>query len=161
MTTHLLRDMTTLALLSAAAMYDCRTRRIPNALTLAGLAAGLAFALLAGGDARSSAIMGFLIGFGVPLLLYLSGGLGGGDVKLMAALGLLCGYPEIVYLLFYGTLVAAMLALAGLAWEGRLLSGLRSSFLRRPPADGKEQPSARFALAQLVGFVGLQLLRYV
>ena len=160
MSAVLFREVAALALLAAAAAWDCRTRRIPNFLTFAALAAGAALAWHVGGEARSLAVAGFWIGLGVPLLLYLGRGLGGGDVKLMAALGLLCGYPDIVHLLFYGTLAAAMLALAGLAWEGRLRAGLHIAFSRKPPGEGQERPTARFALAQLIGFVGFQLLKY-
>ena len=70
--------------------------RIPNALTVPACVAGLLFHLAVGlfyagmagaGQKLLFCLLGFAVGFGILLVLWLTGGGGGGDVKLMGALG--------------------------------------------------------------------------
>jgi prepilin peptidase CpaA len=79
------------ALLAAAAWSDWRTRRIPNALTLAGAAAAIALHLAAGGGAVLQGLQGFGLALAVGVPLFALGALGGGDVKLLAAVGAFMG----------------------------------------------------------------------
>lgn len=81
---------------AVAAFTDWRTRRLPNALTVAGCVAGLLFHLIAGfvDGGWSGALSGlgfsaggFGTGFGILLVLWLIGGGGGGDVKFFGSLG--------------------------------------------------------------------------
>ena len=71
-----------------AAVFDLRTRRIPNWLCAAGFIAGFAcqIALFRWTGARDAAL-----GAGIALLIYIPlfalRAVGGGDVKLMAAVG--------------------------------------------------------------------------
>src|SRR5690242_13454132 len=81
-----------LSLLIWAAIEDLKSRRIPNwltfALALGGVASSLMFARPIGlGDA----MLGMLVGFALPFVLFSLGALGGGDVKLLAALGVWLG----------------------------------------------------------------------
>lgn len=100
-----------------AAVYDLKTKRIPNALVLAMLGlwfvtiitklffdSGQAFVLM------KDSGLGFLIGGGLFLLVYYVSrrGLGGGDVKFMAAAGLYLGLPGILSAMLLGTLFAAL-----------------------------------------------------
>lgn len=115
---------------------DLDYRRLPNAL-VAALAAfgvlGIGLAVLgipacplvgsaAGPRAATSAVLGLLLGGGVPLVAALvyerlrgRAGLGMGDVKLLAAYGLYLG-PYVLMALFIGSLVGAVV---GIARKGR------------------------------------------
>ena len=100
-----------------AAIGDLRTKRIPNRLLGAMLAAWLlvlvpqlflqteqALLLLLDGA------IGFLLGGGLFLIVYLVSrkGLGGGDVKLMAVSGLYLGFTGTLPAMLYGAVLAAV-----------------------------------------------------
>lgn len=119
-----------------AAAWDWRTGRIPNWLTLGGIALAVAahFArgfLLSGAPAALHgallSVAGAMFCSIAPLLLYLKGGMGGGDLKLFAALGALCHPMLGIECQIYSLVVAAVFAPARLAYEGRLLSVLGGS----------------------------------
>ena len=86
---------------------------------------------------------------------------------------LLAGYPDIIYYLFYGSLVALVLILAQLAWRGETwgtLKGLTGSRLRLMHAspENREEPneevqrrSASFAVALLIAFFWVRILELV
>ena len=104
---------------TAAAGFDARHHRLPNWLTLGGLAAGAVYALvrgtsLLGGDplyALLSAAIGFLALFPA----YLAGWMGAGDVKLYAAMGMLGGGKVLLPALLVGSLISGLGALALMA----------------------------------------------
>lgn len=80
------------ALVLSAALFDLRTRRIPNPLILAGACLGLILSTWAAGAAgASSSLLGLLTGFALFLPGYLLRMTGGGDLKLMAAIGTFLG----------------------------------------------------------------------
>jgi prepilin peptidase CpaA len=90
----------------AAAAIDLRTRRVPNALTAATAAAGLAIAMTGvGSTGVIASIVGGLVGFALLLPGYIWGGTGGGDVKLLAALGTLLG-PNKIIVAFLATAIS-------------------------------------------------------
>lgn len=98
------------------AYQDMRTRRIPNALTLAmamlGLARiGLAQDVAAGGCTLAAAMMIFV----VVLALFRCGIIGGGDAKMITATVLLIGHRQVIGFLFLMSLCGGILALASLA----------------------------------------------
>jgi prepilin peptidase CpaA len=77
-----------LGLLGVAVASDLRRHRIPNFLVVLGLALGLAGQAYSGGiSGLGDGALGLLIGFGVFLPLYATGGMAAGDVKLMAMVG--------------------------------------------------------------------------
>src|SRR5689334_5102219 len=89
------------AVLFIIAYGDVRTRRIPNALSLAIAALGLV-RIIVGDDiaaARYTLAAG-VVTFTVGFLLYWRGVIGGGDAKLIAAVALLVGYQELPSFLF-------------------------------------------------------------
>ena len=83
-----------IALLLAAAWIDWRTMRIPNWLTVAGMAWGLAWNATSGPsivDGLLFGLGGLGLGFAMFLPLWLLRVLGAGDVKLMAMVGAFLG----------------------------------------------------------------------
>ena len=104
-----------------ATISDVKIKKIPNNLILAMLAAWVLIMtpkLFIDTDAAitllSDSIIGFLIGGGMFLFVYLISrkGLGGGDVKFMAAAGLYLAARGVLSAMFCGTVLAAIAAIA-------------------------------------------------
>lgn len=92
------RTVALFVLLVAAAVADVRHQRIPNRLTLGGLAFGLAYSTVEpfwGGHGFLWSLAGAGVGFAVLLPLWLLHLTGAGDVKLMAMAGSLLGLQAI------------------------------------------------------------------
>ncbi len=126
-------------MLTLAVYYEIKSSRIPNWLTVSGMAVGLILGYLQGMPAFWSSLGGLLIGFGFLFIFYVFGGLGGGDVKLMGAAGALMGAKLIQPALFYTALVGVCLAVMMCIWRkdfwGRLGQGVRRlAFWRKAPA---------------------------
>lgn len=117
-----------LGVLAVIAYGDMRSRRIPNALSLAIAILGLLRIMLvhdpvtAGHTLAAGAAI-----FTAAFLLFWYGAIGGGDAKLVAAAVLLVGYHDLFGFLFLMSLCGGVLALASLAAERFDLS-----FRRRP-----------------------------
>jgi prepilin peptidase CpaA len=107
-------------LVTVAAMFDWRTRRIPNWLCAAGVASGFAcqIALFRWVGAREA-----FLGAGLALLIYVPlfalRAVGGGDVKLMAAVGSIAGPKAWIAIFLATALVGGVLALVLIAVKGR------------------------------------------
>ena len=102
------------------AVFDIRSRRVPNFVTLPGILCGLLLHLLAGGWVQlGSAALAGLICFGIFLLFWLAGGMGAGDVKLMAAVGCLAGLPNVGNLLVSTALAGGLMAIVMAVWRGK------------------------------------------
>ena len=90
----------------AAAVVDLRTRRVPNGLTGASAAVGLALAVSgAGRIGVAASLIGGGIGLALMLPGYVFGNTGGGDVKLLAAIGTLVG-PDKIFVAYFATAIA-------------------------------------------------------
>ena len=111
----------------AAGWTDWRNRRIPNWLTVPGLAAGIALNVAASGWAG---LKTSLLGAGVGLLLLLPfvllRSLGAGDWKLAGALGAFVGPGVLLNLLFVSVFVAGAMALALVIYKRRVGETLRN-----------------------------------
>lgn len=109
------------AFLFLAIEQDVRRLRIPNWLTLGGLAAALALALATRGVpglGHALAGAGFaLVVLFVPFVVHW---LGAGDVKAMMVLGALWGYELVLPTLFWVFLAGGALALALLVARGEV-----------------------------------------
>ena len=105
-------------ILVIVAYQDVRTRRIPNALSLATAALGLARIALAAEviDAAYTLAAAAII-FAITFALFQRGAIGGGDAKILPATALLIGYRELLGFLFLMSLCGGVLALATLAAE--------------------------------------------
>ena len=117
------RTVVLFTLLVVAAVSDVRHQRIPNWLTLSGLAFGLlysAFVPFWGHHGFLWALAGAGIGFGVLFPMWLLRLTGAGDVKLMAMTGALLG-AQGVWPAFIGSIVAGgLFALLFSLWRGKL-----------------------------------------
>ncbi len=139
-----LSDLLLLCLLGGATVTDCRTRRIPNVLVLAGLVTGIALALLERGlHGVGFAIAGVVLGFVLLAPLFALGWLGAGDVKLLSATGAYAGASGVA-------MVAGLSAMAGgvlgaIMWWRSGQAGLKA---RLP-----------YAVALLCGTLGWMVLR--
>ena len=105
----------------AAAVFDVRSRRIPNLLTGPAMLAGLALHLGTGGWREMlSSFAALLLCGAVFLFFHLAGGMGAGDVKLIAAEGCILGLANAPSLLVLTAIAGGVLAVA-YAWKhGRL-----------------------------------------
>jgi prepilin peptidase CpaA len=119
-----------------AAWTDYRTGLIPNWLTLGGLLsalvahaahAGLAGGWQSAGYAVLACLAGALFCSLAPGILSWKGAMGGGDLKLFAALGALYQPMLGIQAQMYAFVIAAVLAPARLAYEGRLIRVLCST----------------------------------
>ncbi|WP_027796527.1 A24 family peptidase [Paraburkholderia acidipaludis] len=93
----------------AVAIGDCCSRRVPNALVVAGLCAALAASLLHAGPARigpGQALGATLVSAAALMPCFVLGVMGAGDVKVFAVLGAWCG----LHLLFDLWIVASIAA---------------------------------------------------
>ena len=118
-----------LALATVAAITDLRNGTIPNWLTVPPLLlAPLALGFAAGPRALGASLLGLGACGAVPSLLFARGAMGGGDLKLFAALGAVVGAGVGLEIQLGSLLLAALYALGRLAWQGKLLRTLYSSF---------------------------------
>jgi prepilin peptidase CpaA len=123
---------------SLAAVYDVRSWRIPNWLSLGVLGAAPIGHFVFGAVTRGfhaglegagwSVAAAVLCGI-VPWLCWRAGTFGGGDVKLLAAVGAVC-LPKVgVTIEFDAMIVGAIFAFGRLAWDGQLFRTLAQSVL--------------------------------
>jgi len=113
-----------IGMLVMAAVIDCRTMRIPNWLTVSGMAWGLmvnaTHATSIGAGLVHSAL-GLATGLVLLLPLYLIRVLGAGDVKLMAMVGAFVGAVAVFKATLVVFVVGGVFALAWAAWNRHLL----------------------------------------
>jgi prepilin peptidase CpaA len=111
-----------------AAVTDFRWHRIPNRLTVPVFLLGLLYQAVFNGwsgpenagvaeAGLASALLGFAIGFGPLLVLWLIGGGGGGDVKLMGALSVWLGFRLTLWVLIVSTVFVLAGTLAVMVWS--------------------------------------------
>jgi prepilin peptidase CpaA len=108
------------AFVCAAAWWDMKAGRLPNAITVTGLAAALILRAPLGVESLLQGVGGFALAFGVSVVLYALRAIGGGDVKLLAAVGAFLGSAEIVGALALIAVLGAGYALLSLTWKGLL-----------------------------------------
>jgi len=151
-----------LAFAVTAAVGDIRWRKIPRALTTAGVIVGLLFHAVYGGflTAALASVLGFVLG----LAFFRLGAVGGGDVKLMTALGAMLGLKPWLFAMEVAILAAGVLALVQAVRAGRLrqtirnmgetLRWVRTSGLQTHPVINASNPAmlrSPFGVAAAVG----------
>lgn len=108
-------------LVTVAAIYDIRWRRIPNWLCLAGIVAGLVFHFVVSGfPGLVQSLAGLGLGFILYFPFYLLRALGAGDVKLMAAIGAVIGAMNCLWVFFLTAVLGGVIALLWVAIRGRM-----------------------------------------
>ena len=113
-------DLTLTGLVCAAAWLDFTTHRIPNWLTVTGLAAAMTLRAPLGSAALVSGLEGLGVGLAVALGLYALRAIGGGDVKLLAAVGAFFGFPAVIGALALMAVLGGAFALASMVRRGLL-----------------------------------------
>lgn len=111
---------------SIAAVWDYRTRRIPNVLTIPLLATGVTWFAMQHGlsGAGNSMAAAFLLALPY-IVLFLTVGGGGGDFKLMAGIGAWVGIVPGLFFLFCVAICGVVFALVLSFWQRRLRETLR------------------------------------
>jgi Flp pilus assembly protein protease CpaA len=100
---ELISKLLTVALLALATMFDVKSRRIPNRLTVTSAVGGLAVhTAFEGWTGAQWAVLGLLSGLGALMVPFLLGWVGAGDVKLLAAIGALQGPTLVLTAALYG-----------------------------------------------------------
>jgi prepilin peptidase CpaA len=129
-----------------AAIWDIRTRRIPNWLTLSGVVLGVALnTFLFEIDGLWFSLKGLGVAFGVYFVLYLLHAMGAGDVKLMAAVGAAAGPGNWLGILVLTSVAGAIAGLLLVALKGRFRKtlgnlGIIISSLGRGRAPYRDSP---------------------
>ncbi|CAJ0685437.1 A24 family peptidase [Ralstonia mannitolilytica] len=135
------------AMVTIAAVWDVRTRRVPNWLVTGGLLVALFAQCLEHGVLTGSWtwLLGTATGLGLFLGIYLLGGMGAGDVKLMGAVGAFMAPAGALHVAFVSFLVGGTLALAMMLVRGnahRTFANV-SALLLSLPLGGKTAAAGR------------------
>ena len=165
-------DTLLLLLVTAAAINDLASRRIPNLLLLSGLVAALVLHAVSPdpGAALLSCIGGFTTGFVMFIPFYLVRGMAAGDVKMMATVGAFTGSGPALQIAVLAWCAGGVMALAILICRGRLRLAfanlwciLRPALLRLPAVPGAVKESAGsmpYGVAIAAGTIYLLVGRY-
>jgi prepilin peptidase CpaA len=116
------------ALFAAIAGFtDWRSRRIPNWLSISGLALGiLVNSLTRGWVGAKDSLLGAGLGLVLLLPFVIMRSLGAGDWKLVGALGAFLGPSPLITVLFATVLIAGLMALILVIWKRRMGQTLRN-----------------------------------
>jgi len=119
--------VTSLLCASLSAVYDVRSRRIPNFITFPAMVLGLLLHAALGGwrQLAAAGAAGLICGL-VFFVFYLAGGMGGGDVKLITAAGCIAGLPLIGHLLLWTALAGGLMAIGLALYRRQLGATLRN-----------------------------------
>ena len=112
---------TATAISAVAAVWDIKSRRIPNLLTLPAFACALLLrGILFGWKEASLALVAGLLAGIVFFLFHIAGGMGAGDVKLITALAPFYGLAALPYLLIFTSIAGGVMAVFQALRHGRL-----------------------------------------
>jgi prepilin peptidase CpaA len=113
---------TLLTLVTVAAAFDIRSRRIPNWLTAAGVVLGVALNTFQSPiwTGLRFSLTGLLLALVIYMALYALRAMGAGDVKLMAAIASLVGWQNWTAIFLITALIGGAAALVLVASRGRV-----------------------------------------
>ncbi|MGG1943920.1 A24 family peptidase [Trinickia sp. NRRL B-1857] len=145
------------------AWFDCRVRRVPNALAAVGAVAAFVCAAMHVAPLQltpASAAFGALAGFVALLPFFVLGVMGAADVKVFAVVGAWCGATALLGVWVIASIASALHVVALLA-HARMRSGAGSRWVPWPGGQPTFAIGARRATpyaALLVGAASLHLL---
>jgi prepilin peptidase CpaA len=108
-------------LMLAAAVFDLRSRRIPNALTVSGFGIAVALRFAAGPGAGIDGLTGAVLAFVLCLPFFVLRVLGGGDAKLLMAVGAFMGPRDVLMAMLVIASIGGIIAALDAARRGILL----------------------------------------
>jgi prepilin peptidase CpaA len=98
------------------AVYDVRSRRIPNAAVLVLASGGIMHAAFAAGARGAlAAVLGVVAGMALLYYQFVRGWMGAGDVKLLGAIGSVTGVLGVVIVLLAGSVLGGLLSMIAMA----------------------------------------------
>jgi prepilin peptidase CpaA len=161
-----------LILVIVAAVWDIRSRRIPNWLTLSGvLAAFAAHTWLGGGVGALLSLKGLGVAMLIYFPLYALRGMGAGDVKLMAAVGALTGAGNWFGVFLFTAMIGAVIAIIVSLAVGRLkktiwnvgyllreLVSFRAPYIAREELDVQSSKALRLPHGMVIALGVIALL---
>jgi prepilin peptidase CpaA len=109
------------ALMVAAAVFDVRTRRVPNALTVSGFVIAIVLRFVAGPGTGIDGLTGAILAFVLSLPFFVLGVLGGGDAKLLVAVGAFMGPRDLLMAMLIIASVGGIIGALDAARRGVLL----------------------------------------
>jgi prepilin peptidase CpaA len=104
-----------------AVVFDLRTRRVPNALTVSGFAIAIVLRFGAGPGAGIDGLTGAILAFVLCLPFFVLGVLGGGDAKLLMAVGAFMGPRNLLSALLLVASIGGIIGAVDAARRGILL----------------------------------------
>jgi prepilin peptidase CpaA len=140
-------ELALLAVVSSAAVYDVRCRRIPNWLTITGVMLGVALNgflnPVAPGILKAS-LIGLGMAFGIYSVLYALRAISADDLKLMSAVGAIVGWPNWLGIFIITALLGSIMAWIVMIVRRRKKTISNSGYLHgmeagRPYATREEQ----------------------
>jgi prepilin peptidase CpaA len=151
--------------LIAAAIFDLRYQKIPNALTFPTILIALAYAgFTRGVDGLLFSTGGMVLGMATLIVPYLMGGMGAGDVKLMGAVGAILGPLGVVNAFVLTALIGVIYAVFVVLFNYKGSRGVAArlttifktlvrtgQFIYIPAPKGEEQPKLCYGIAIALG----------
>jgi prepilin peptidase CpaA len=102
--------------MTIAALWDVKTRKIPNILTFPMMVLGFAYhGMTSGLSGLGFSAAGLGVGIVIFLIPYVMGGMGAGDAKLMGAAGAVLGAKGVIVAAVISTVFGGIYAMALLA----------------------------------------------
>ncbi len=134
------------------AIYDWKSRRVPNWLTFGGFGIILLFNTFhLGIDGLISSLLGLLTGLTLLMIPYVTGGMGAGDVKLLGTIGAIVGYKAVILIFFYTAICGLIMGIIWLVFNPSRLKFLITTGQILPTVDKKQK--IPYAIAILMGTI--------
>lgn len=145
-----------------AAVLDLWRFRIPNAVTLPVLAAGLGYHAVLGPPGGFVASLGGLaVGFGILFALFACGMMGAGDVKLMAALGTWIGAQAVFHVFVASALATGVWSLVVLLTSSSVAPAPNCALEEAVQRMDRRRRAIPFAATTAVGVIALSVFSHL